>query len=179
MAQLNEPLVLSIVNKGVPTINTRIPKVLVIESDEKDCIMMTGALEGAGFMVTSARDGLEGLQKLVESYIDIIVMNSELPKVYGEDARIRICQASNIPIIVIGDNHNVAESLELGADAFIPRPPILRELVARVRSLLNRTPAFMDKNTHINLNISNITDYPFFLADERYLLGDEDGTKDI
>jgi DNA-binding response OmpR family regulator len=153
-------------HRGERTISSKIPNVLVIESDEKVGTMITSALEGAGFIVTYAKDGLEGLEKLLKAYIDIIVMDGALPKVYGGDARIRIRQASYLPIIVIGENHDVAESLELGADAFMPRPPILCELVARVRSLFNRTPAciYRDQDT--------MEDYPLFQEDDQYFLGD-------
>jgi DNA-binding response OmpR family regulator len=156
---------------GELTINTRIPNVLVIAKDDTVGIMIAGALEGAGFTVTSASDGMEGLEKLLKSYIDIIVMDGTLPDVYGGDARIRIRQASNLPIIVIGENHDVAESLELGADAFMPRPPILRELVARVRNLLNRTPDFVYRNSEIIRNTNKKHYNPFFPNDGPYFLG--------
>jgi len=125
-------------------------------------------------VVTCAGDGLEGLEKLIESSIDIIVMGSALPKVYGEDARIRIRQASYRPILVIGENQDVAESLELGADAFMPTPPVLRELVARVRSLLHRTPAVIRRDQDFTVNSDIINGYPRFLDDYRYFLGDNE-----
>lgn len=123
-------------------------------------------------MVTCARDGLEGLEKLIESSIDVIVMGSTLPRVYGEDARIRIRQASYRPIIVIGENHDVAESLELGADAFMPKPPLLRELVARVRSLLLRTPAVIKRDPDGIPDININDGYPRFMDDYRHFFGD-------
>ena len=58
--------------------------------------------------------------------------------VNGEDPCLRIRQASYLPIIVLGSKEEAAEMLELGADAYITKPPSLAELVARVRTLLRR-----------------------------------------
>ncbi len=58
--------------------------------------------------------------------------------VNGEEPYFRIRQASYLPIIVVGSEEEAAEMLELGADAYITKPPNLSELVARVHSLLRR-----------------------------------------
>ena len=57
-----------------------------------------------------------------------------------EEPYFRIRQASYLPIIVLGSEEKAAEMLELGADAYIAKPPDLSELVARVHSLLRRKP---------------------------------------
>ncbi len=54
----------------------------------------------------------------------------------------RIRQASYLPIIVLGSQEKAAETLELGADAYMTKPPSPSELVARVRSLLRRKPRY-------------------------------------
>jgi len=61
----------------------------------------------------------------------------------GEDACLRIRQASYLPLIVLGTKEEAAEVLELGADAYMTKPPSLRELVARVRTLLRRKPRYV------------------------------------
>lgn len=155
-------------NSGEPAINTKIPNVLVIDSNERDGIKISSALEGAGYMVVCARDGLEGIEKLTKTSFDIIVMDCALPKAFGEDARVRIRQASYLPIIVIGENYDVAESLELGADAFMPRPPVLRELVARVKSLLDRTSALAYRNPASNVNTEIMDDFSSLTDDDSY-----------
>ena len=67
-------------------------------------------------------------------------MARELPMMNGEEPYFRIRQASYLPIIVLGSEEEAAEMLELGADAYITKPPNLSELVARVHSLLRRKP---------------------------------------
>jgi two-component system response regulator ArlR len=124
---------------------------------------VAAALEGAGYKVIRATDALEGLRKIYESYPDVIIIDKGLPEVSGEDACLRIRQASYLPIIVLGGREDAAESLELGADAFMTTPPSLRELVARVRSLLKRKPSFDKRDDDpggLNINNSNIESNP-------------------
>ena len=83
-------------------------------------------------------DALDGLNKLYEVYPDLIIVERELPMVSGEDPCLRIRQASYLPIIVLGSREEAAETLELGADAYITKPLSLSELVARVQALLRR-----------------------------------------
>lgn len=115
-------------------------RILVVEKDEALRLKAAGALESAGYEVAIAVDALDGLKKLYETYPDLIIVARELPRVNGEDAYLRIRQASYLPIIVIGNREEAAEMLELGADAYVAKPPVLGELVARVRALLRRKP---------------------------------------
>jgi len=118
--------------------------ILLIENDEALRARIATTLERAGFEVTAASDALEGLKRLYESHADLVIMAQELPMVDGEEPCLRIRQASclpasYLPIIVLGnDEEGAAEMLELGADAYITKPPSLSELVARVHSLLRR-----------------------------------------
>lgn len=115
-------------------------RILVIESDEALAAEEAAALEEAGYTVVRTDDALDGLKKLYEAYPDLVIMARELPMVDGEDPCLRIRQASYLPILVIGSNEGAAETLELGADAYMTKPPSLSELVARVHSLLRRKP---------------------------------------
>ena len=114
-------------------------------------------MEGAGFRVLLAADTLEGIKNLYQDYPDLIIAARELSVVNGEESFIRIRQASYLPIVVIGNQEEAAETLELGADAFMTKPPNLKELIARVRRLLQRKPDFgwREDNYGPNNNISN------------------------
>lgn len=119
---------------------TRIPCVLVVEKDEVLRLKAAGALEAAGYEVAMAADTMEGIKKLYETRPDLVIVAQELTMEEGEDAYLRIRQASYLPIIVVGGRGGAAEMLESGADAYVIRPLSLGELVARVRALLRRKP---------------------------------------
>ena len=104
--------------------------------------LVSDALGDASYEVVRASDALEGLKDLHEFQPDMIIMGSQLPNIHGEDALLRIRQAISLPIMVLGNKDECFESLETGADAFMTRPPGLRELVARVRNLLRRANRF-------------------------------------
>jgi len=116
------------------------PRIVVIEPDEALKVRLEAALEGAGFSVITAGNVSEGLKKVYESYTDLVIMAKELPLVKGEEPVLYFRQVSYLPILVLGNDGETTEMLELGADAFMTRPPSLTELVARVRALLRRKP---------------------------------------
>jgi two-component system response regulator ArlR len=112
--------------------------VLVAEKDRALVTEATRALRQAGFEVVETADTADGLKKIYEINPDVIIASTDLPPINGEDACQRIRQASYLPLIALGSQDDVAEALELGADAYIVKPTNGREVVARVHSLLRR-----------------------------------------
>ena len=112
--------------------------VLVIEKDEALAEKTAVVLEEAGYNVVKATDAIDGLRKVYEVRPDLIIAARELPMVDGEDACLRIRQASYLPILVLGDEEEAVETLELGIDAYLTKPLSTNELVARVHALLRR-----------------------------------------
>jgi len=112
--------------------------ILFIDNDEASAVKAAAALKKAGYKVVRVSGTLDGLKKLYQAYPDLIIMAGELPLVNGKEPYFRIRQASYLPIIILGNREEVTEMLELGADAYITKPPNLDELVARVNSLLRR-----------------------------------------
>lgn len=88
-------------------------------------------------MVTAV-GAYDGLRKLMEAYPDLIIMAQELPSVGGDDVCLRIRQASCILMLVLGPASEAIDTLELGADAYMSRPPSDVEMVAKAHSLLRR-----------------------------------------
>jgi DNA-binding response OmpR family regulator len=137
-------------------VTTRPVRILVVEKDEPLRLKAAGALEAAGYEVAIAVDAVDGLKKLYQTCPDLIIVARELPRIDGEDAYLRIRQASYLPIIVIGNREEAAEMLELGADAYVAKPPSLGELVARVRAILRRKSSHEPPGGNIAAN----TRYP-------------------
>lgn len=126
-------------------------RILMIIRDSGLAAQLREALRKAEYRVWHARDGVDGLKKLRRAYPDLVVMERELSPVNREDSCLRIRKATRAPIIVVGGGQNGAETLELGADAYLPKPPDLTELRARVRAMLRRKfsegPSGGDKNS--------------------------------
>ena len=112
--------------------------VLVIEKDEALAEKATVVLEEAGYNVVKATDAIDGIRMVYEVRPDLIIAGRELPMVNGEDACLRIRQASYLPILVLGSEEEAVETLELGIDAYLTKPLSTNELVARVHALLRR-----------------------------------------
>ena len=115
-------------------------------------------MEEAGYEVAWAADALSGLKKLYEAHPDLVILSRELLTVNEEDPYLRIRQASYLPIIVLGSQEEAAETLELGADAYMTKPANHIELVARVHALLRRKPRSDPPGDNPGLEIGNRRD---------------------
>ena len=113
-------------------------RILIVEKDEALAARITEALTDEGYKVAVAKDALGGLKNIYEAYPDLVIMARELPIVNGGDPYIRMRQLSYLPVIALGNQEEAAETLELGADAYMTKPLDINELVARVSSLLRR-----------------------------------------
>ena len=103
---------------------------------------LTFILQHSGFRIVNAAGSKQALAEIGRSSPDLIVMRENSRRVNGDELCIRIREISDAPIIVLGQEQEEAagvEFLEMGADAYLPSPLRLRELLARVRSLLRRT----------------------------------------
>ena len=97
---------------------------------------MSWALEQAGFMVTIIDNFLYGFKYLYKSYPHLVILSQRHPfrEIIGEFMSFRM--ASDLPIIVLGENDDICQILERGADAYLNYQASMVELVATVRSLL-------------------------------------------
>jgi len=101
-------------------------------------------LQHSGFRIINAAGSKQALSEIDGSAPDLVVMRENSRRLNGDELCIRIRELSDVPIIVLGQEHQEAagvEFLEMGADAYLTSPLSLRELLARVRSLLRRTRA--------------------------------------
>jgi len=101
-------------------------------------------LQHSGFRIINAAGSGQALAEIDRNAPDLILMRESSRRLNGDELCIRIRELSDVPIIVLGQEPEEAagvEFLEMGADAYLPSPLILRELLARVRSLLRHTRA--------------------------------------
>jgi DNA-binding response OmpR family regulator len=101
-------------------------------------------LQHSGFQTVNVAGSAQALAEIDRSFPDLIVMRENARRLNGDELCVRIRELSDVPIIVLGqEREEVAgvEFLEMGADAYLTSPLSLRELLARVHSLLRRTRA--------------------------------------
>lgn len=117
---------------------------LLVEDDPSIREVTTLALEAAGFRVTAARDGREGLAQYRSGHYDVVVLDVMLPALDGYEVCRQIRRESAVPIVMLSaksDTVDVVVGLELGADDYVTKPFEAAELVARLRAVLRRTQA--------------------------------------
>jgi DNA-binding response OmpR family regulator len=116
-------------------------KILVID-DEREIVKLVRAyLEQAGFRVSTASDGQEGLTVFRHEKPDLVVLDLNLPRIDGLDVCRTIRRESDTPVIMLTarvEEQDRLIGLELGADDYIVKPFSPREVVARVRTVLRR-----------------------------------------
>jgi two-component system response regulator RegX3 len=117
--------------------------VLLVVDEDSFIDALSVGLKREGFRVTVARDGAEALQVFDSAQPDLVLLDVMLPKVSGIDVCREIRTRSKVPIIMVtakGAEIDTVVGLEVGADDYVTKPYRLRELVARMRAVLRRTP---------------------------------------
>lgn len=98
-------------------------------------------LEGAGFRVTSARDGREAVSVAAADPPDLVTLDLTLPHMDGIEVCRRIRETSDCYIVIVSARSDEVDKLiglEVGADDFVLKPFSPRELRARVAALFRR-----------------------------------------
>ncbi len=123
---------------------------LIVEDDPSIREMATLGLATAGFRVTSASDGLEGLERFRAEPFDLVILDVMLPSLDGFEICREIRRESRVPIVMLTartDPTDVVAGLELGADDYVTKPFELPVLVARARAVLRRTGSEPEERT--------------------------------
>lgn len=118
------------------------PQTVLIVDDEPEVrtLLRTG-LEGEGFKVIEAADGRQAMALLDKAPVSLVTLDLKLGGEDGLKVARELRAARNTPIIMItgkGDAIDRIVGLELGADDYIPKPFLMREVIARVRAVLRR-----------------------------------------
>ena len=116
--------------------------ILVIEDDPGIARIVRLYLERDGHTVTTASDGVSGLNSARSGKPDLIVLDLMLPRLDGMSVCRALREESDVPIVMATarvDEEDRLAGLDLGADDYIVKPFSPRELAARVRAVLRRT----------------------------------------
>jgi two-component system response regulator RegX3 len=119
------------------------PTVLVVEDEESFVEALVVGLKREGFLVKVARDGAEAVDTFDAVRPDLVLLDVMLPRLSGIDVCRELRSRSRVPIIMVtakGGEIDTVVGLEVGADDYVTKPYRLRELVARMRAVLRRSP---------------------------------------
>lgn len=121
------------------------PQLLLVDGDPVLCQTLSGYLQGQGFGVAVKHDGETGLQQAAEFDYDIVILGDMLPGLCGSEVLRRIRQQGELPVVMLCARHDIIEyvlNLELGADDCLNKSCNLRELAARLRTILRRAQRY-------------------------------------
>jgi len=117
-------------------------RVLIVEDEPNIASFARMYLEAAGFGVTHAARGDEGLRLAESDPPDLVILDLMLPGMDGYEITKRLRRGGSTPIIMLTARDDAVDKvvgLELGADDYITKPFSPRELVARVKAVLRRS----------------------------------------
>lgn len=115
--------------------------ILIVDDDEKLCSLLGAYFKQEQCIVYCANNGMEAIQLVKRHEPQIMVLDIMMPGIDGFEVCRRVRQFSDIPIIFLtakDDETDRLIGLNIGADDYVSKPFNIRELVARVHSLLRR-----------------------------------------
>ena len=119
------------------------PKILLVEDEEKLARVVELELRYEGYEVEKAFDGREGLEKVLSGDFDLILLDIMLPSLSGMEVLRRLRRESQVPVIMVTARDSVVDKvsgLDSGADDYITKPFEIEELLARIRAALRKRP---------------------------------------
>ena len=139
--------------------------ILVVDDDDKIRNLVKKYLEENQFLVTTAKDAINAKKKLEIVKFDLLILDIMMPGESGLSLTREIKKNNPTPIILLtarGETQDRIKGLELGADDYLGKPFEPKELLLRIKNILNKTktPALPEEmyigNALINLKKLNI-----------------------
>ncbi|HEX5259816.1 MAG TPA: response regulator transcription factor [Sphingomicrobium sp.] len=116
---------------------------LIVDDDVELGSMLVRFLAKEGFSARHVTSGAAALKRLSDGIFDLLIADVMMPQMDGLELLRRVRLSSAVPVLMLtargGDSDRIT-GLELGADDYLPKPFNARELVARVRAILRRSP---------------------------------------
>ena len=118
--------------------------ILVVDDDPQIRRVLLATLSHAGYDVVDAKNGQQGIDRVVRERPDLVLLDFNLPDMNGPEACRKIRLSFTGPIIMVtvrNEDRDKIEALDSGADDYVVKPFVMGELLARVRAALRRSPS--------------------------------------
>ncbi len=130
------------------------PHILVVDDDRRLRDLLARFLRENGYRVTTAAQAIEARAKIENIIFDALVLDVMMPGENGFDLARGIRQNSEIPILMLtarAESDDRVTGLEIGADDYLPKPFVPRELLLRLGNILKRNiaPALEARPEHV------------------------------
>ena len=119
-------------------------KILVVDDEIKIREIIKEYAEFEGYEVAQAEDGMQAVEMVKNQDFNIIIMDVMMPKLDGYSACKEIRKIRQIPVIMLsarGEEYDKLFGFEIGVDDYVVKPFSPKELMARIRAVLNRASA--------------------------------------
>ena len=129
-------------------------KILVVDDERQITRMLRASLQGSGYQVLLASNGLEGFEQFESTSPDLIITDLAMPEMNGLEFTKAVRRVSQTPIIVLSVRDSdvmKVNALDEGADDYLTKPFSTPELLARVRAQLRRLPQAEAIEPHIEI----------------------------
>lgn len=138
-------------------------KILIVDDEASIVTLLTYNIERMGFVTDMAYDGEEAIKKAETGEFDLILLDLMLPKISGVEVckhlRINKIETPIIMLTALDDEFDKVLGLELGADDYITKPFSIREVIARIKTVLKRANQATE-HTNALIKIGNLTIFP-------------------
>ena len=129
--------------------------ILVVDDDDRIRELVKQYLLENKYLVTTAKDAFDAKNKIEIIKFDLIVLDIMMPKKSGLELTSEIKKEIELPIILLtakGETSERVTGLEFGADDYLSKPFEPKELLLRIRNILNKT---LQKNNINKISIGN------------------------
>lgn len=138
-----------------------INNVLIIDDDKELCTLMKRCVEKEGLAATVAINGSAGLNAVtdVPGGYALVILDIMMPDIDGFQVLQKIREISNVPVLMLtakNDETDKVSGLRMGADDYLTKPFSIKELMARINSLIRRYTAFNNTDIMDSIRVGNI-----------------------
>lgn len=115
--------------------------VMIVEDDDAIRLVLRANLEEEGYHVVECATAEDALVRILDEDVDVVLVDLRLPGIQGLDLIRSLRGTSQVPIVIVTaqtDSHDVVAGLEAGADDYVVKPFIAKELMARIRAQIRR-----------------------------------------